>query len=369
MRALIEKMSGAPERVLADSLAASGRYTIVAPPMHTGAMPDSAIRGAAPACEELACVVRAGREAGATRAATGRITRISDIIWLVSAALVDVESGRVRHAEESIEVKGDIGDLLPRVMASIARRFVAKDAPAYGAGGAAPAAPAAPAGRLTREDVARRLAAASDDAPPAMRAADLSGLDLAGLDFHGADLTGCRMVETRLAGARLFGATLSGCTMTGADLTGAMLDVAVLRGTDLTRATLRDASLYATILIGATLADAELSGARIIAAAQDARFTRARMIGVRMGADPGNQPMGVMRTDLTGADLAGADLSRADLRKANFTRADLTGATLAGADVTGADFASATLRSIRGRGEIRNLDRALNLDRAVGWEP
>lgn len=354
MRTIISRMSGAPERVLADSLAASGRYALLSAPA-----PDME------RCADLPCVLRVGRAAGATRVVTGHITRISDIIWLVSAALVDVDAGRVRHAEESLEVKGDIGDLVPRTMAAIARRFVAKD-PA--AGGATPAGAAAPApgGKLTREAFLGQLGGSSAKAPATLHRADLSGLDLSGVDFRGADLTGCRMVGTRLAEAKMFGVTLNDCVMTGADLTRATLDVAVLRRTDLTRATLRDASLYATIMIGAIFLEADLTGARIIAAAQNARFARATLTAVRMGADPGNQPMGVMRTDLTGADLAGADLTRADLRKAKLVRADLTGATLAGADVAGADFTGATLRDIRGRDTIRNLDRALHLDLAVG---
>ena len=84
-----------------------------------------------------------------------------------------------------------------------------------------------------------------------------------------------------------------------------------------------------------------------------------------MGADPGNQPMGVMRSDLTGADLRGADLRGADLRKAKLTRADLTGAALDSADLAGADLSNTILRAIRGRATIRNLDRALHVETAL----
>jgi uncharacterized protein YjbI with pentapeptide repeats len=53
------------------------------------------------------------------------------------------------------------------------------------------------------------------------------------------------------------------------------------------------------------------------------------------------------------------------LRKVLLVRADLTGADLTDADLTGADLLGAILRSIRGRGSIRGLDRAVHADQAV----
>src|SRR3954462_10799864 len=83
------------------------------------------------------------------------------------------------------------------------------------------------------------------------------------------------------------------------------------------------------------------------------RLTRAKLGDADLGADPGNQPMGIMRTDASSADFTGADLHGANLRKVNFTRADLSGADLTMADVAGADFSAAILRSIRGRSQMR----------------
>ena len=214
--------------------------------------------------------------------------------------------------------------------------------------------------RLSREQVVAALAAASGEGGADLTHTDLSGLDLSGMDFRRADLSASRLVGTNFSRAGMFGVTLNGAVATGANFDRAVLDVAVLRGTDLTRATFRGASLYATILIGATLAQADLTEARIIGALMDASLRGATLERARLGADPGNQPMGVMRTDLSGADLTDANLRGADLRKVNFTRA-----TLAGADFTGADVAGAVLRAVRGRSAIRGLDRARNLDRAI----
>ena len=214
--------------------------------------------------------------------------------------------------------------------------------------------------RPSRADVLAALAASSEARRADLSGTDLSGLDLSGVDFRRADLTGSRLVGTSFARAAMFGVGLDRVVATGANFDGAVLDVAVLRGANLTRATLRGASLYATILIGATLDSADLTGARVIGALMDASLRGATLARARLGADPGTQPMGIMRTDLTGADLAGADLRGADLRKAVLTRANV-----AGADVTDADLAGAILRSLRGRAELRGLDRARNAARAI----
>src|SRR5439155_975873 len=192
-------------------------------------------------CADAACAAQLGRAIGAELVVFGRVIKVSDLIWLVEATLVDTGQGRILRSEQ-LELKGDVAQLLPRSMRSMARRLAA-----------------------------------------------LERIDLSG-------------------------------------------------------ANLREASLYATILTGAVLVEADLTRARIISTMSGVKLTRAKLAGADLGADPGNQPMGIMRTDATGADLAQADLTSANLRKVNFTRADLSGADLTGADVSGADFTGAILR-------------------------
>jgi len=163
----------------------------------------------------------------------------------------------------------------------------------------------------------------------------------------------------------MFAVRLDDAVATGANLTGTVLDVAWMRRIDLRHAVLREASLYATLLSDANLADADLTHVRIIAAMGGAVLRGAKADSANFGADPGNQPMGLMRTDATGADFTDVRFGGANLRKVNFTRANLTGADLSGADMTGADLAGAVLRSIRGRERIVGLDRTLHLDQAV----
>ena len=306
-------------------------------------------------CTDAACAAQLGKVIGTELVVFGRVIKVSDLIWLVEATLVDTGQGRILRSEQ-LELKGDVAQLLPRSMRSMARRLAAAD-PRRPVAAPSPQQPA-----LSRDQVVALLAAGNERAPIDLTGRDLSGLDLAGVDFRRADLSRARLVRTRLRGARMHGVKLNDAVATGADLAGAVLDLAALERVDLSGANLREASLYATILTGAVLVEADLTRARIISTMSGVKLTRAKLAGADLGADPGNQPMGIMRTDATGADLAQADLTSANLRKVNFTRADLSGADLTGADVAGADFTGAILRGIQGRSDLRGADRAKNLE-------
>ena len=317
----------------------------------------------AAACADAACAAELGRVIGAELVVFGKVIKVSDLIWLVEATLFDTGRGRILRSEQ-LELKGDVAQLLPRSMRSMARRLAAADP-----GRAELAAPAAPGPQqptLSRDQVLALLAAGNERGPIDLTGRDLSGLDLAGVDFRRADMSRARLVRTRLRGARMHGVKLNDAVATGADLGGAVLDLAALERIDLSGANLREASLYATILTGSILVEADLTRARIISTMSGAKLTGAKLAGADLGADPGNQPMGIMRTDATGADLARADLTGANLRKVNFSRADLSGADLTGADVAGADFTGAILRGIRGRSDLRGADRAKNLEWPAG---
>src|SRR6266540_3371846 len=360
MRAVLATSGRSAEAWLASALAESGRYTTASQAQVAAARQATGLT--ARDCVDVACMVRLGRALDVERIVTGRVSKISNLIWYLSATMVDVRAGRVRSYEE-FELKGKIADLLPPGMRAMARRLIASDStqmmdavPEQPAG-----APLAyPGARLTQEQVLAALARATEEAPADFSGRDLSGLDLGGVDFKRANLSHCRLVRTNFAGARMFAVQLDDAVATEANFTGTVLDVAWMRRIDLSRAILRDASLYATLLTAANLDGADLTRVRLIAALGGASLRRATLAHANFGADPGNQPMGLMRTDATGADFTAADLRDANLRKTKLTRADLTGADLAGA----------ILRSIRGRDKIRGLDQALHLDQALtGAEP
>lgn len=350
MRARFTASGKPPEDWLAADFVATGRYLPVPASRVSAAL---ASLGTTPRdCDDVDCALRVGRALGVERVVTGRVSKLSNLIWFLYATLVDVRAGRALHREE-FEVKGNITDLLPKAMLALSRRLVAHDS-----------APSPQSERLTRDQVLAALAAATPEHPASFASHDLSGVDLSGVDFKRADLSRARLVGTNLAGAQLFSATLTDAVATNADFTGANLDVSVMYRADLRHATLRDASLYAAILTDADLSDADLSRARLIAVLHRAKLVRARLIDANLGADPGNQPMGLMRTDATNADCHDADFSGANLRKTNFTRAVLRGANLTNADLSGADLTETDLRDIRGRETIRGLDRALHVEQA-----
>jgi uncharacterized protein YjbI with pentapeptide repeats len=341
--ALLASSGKTPAAWLAETLASIGSYRIVDSPRD--------------ACSGAACALDIGKALPATRVAYGTIIKVSNLIWYADAALVDVAAGRVLRSEE-LEIKGDIAQLLPKAMASMARRLAAAD----------PLLAKRRIGRkkLTAEAVKAFLAATPDDPPPDLTDVDLSGLDLSGLDFKRANLSRSSLAHARLKEARMFAVKLTDADAAGADLEGAILDLGGLERTNLSGADLRKASLYAAILTDAVLIDADLRGARVIAPMSGARLARAKLADADLGADQGNQPMGIMRTDATSTDLSGADLTGANLRKVNFTRADLSGADLTSADVAGADFTGANLHAVRGRSRMRGTAEAKNLPQAEG---
>ena len=358
LRSALATDAGTPERLLAGALARTGGYAPIDQRRDASA---GGFTACVPRQTAVACATQLGRTRSAERVAVATIVKVSSIIWIVTVFMVDVPGDTVRDGE-SIEVKGNIVDLLPGAMGAIARRLSARDR-------RFPSQAFSEMKVLGRGDVERLLAASTEQTPAKLAGANLSGADLSGLDFKRADLSRAHLGAANLARANLFGTSLERVDARGADFSGAVLDVAVMRGADLTGAILRGASLYATIAIDASFVDADLSNARIIAALGNAKLARAKLNNARLGADPANQPMGIMRTDLTGADLTEADLTGADLRKVLLIRANLTGADLTDADLSGADLSGAILLLIRGRDRLRGLDRARNVDKAFFTAP
>jgi thiosulfate dehydrogenase [quinone] large subunit len=76
-----------------------------------------------PCSASVECVRRAGAQAGAQWVVTGRISKISNLIWYLSGQLIDVSSGKP-VLSESLELKGAPEDMIPRGAASFARRAV-----------------------------------------------------------------------------------------------------------------------------------------------------------------------------------------------------------------------------------------------------
>ncbi len=199
---------------------------------------------------------------------------------------------------------------------------------------------------------------AAEDEPDLSRR-DLSKLDLSGIDFKQADLFAAEMSEVNLANAKLAGVNFNR---------------AILRRANLSGADLSGANLFAVVMDGADLTGADLSRSRIIGELKNVKLTNAKLVGADLGADPTNQGMVPVRTDLSGATLQGADLTGANLthvlldyanlRDANLTKARFNWAKLSGADLSGATVNGTFFHRADLTGAI--LNDLKDADKAVG---
>jgi uncharacterized protein YjbI with pentapeptide repeats len=335
-------------------------------------------------CSTVACALDVARQLGAKWVVTSKLSKTSNLIWYMFGQLMDVPTGRILTDQE-LELKGISREIAPQGAQSLSRRIAKAAGAGTGMGPPDSATTHSQGTQLDADQVRARLAASTGDKP-----ADLSGLDLSRLDLHGVDFRRASLMRTKLAGANLAGANLftsdlTDAVLTGADLSGANLDGTILRRANFRDAKLPHASLFATIVEEADLSGADLSNTRIIGYLKKAKLTGAHLQGANIGADPGNQSMGVMRAAFVGADLSGADLSGANLFKADFSYANLAGANLShtnltnadlvstdftGADLTGADLAKsditgAIFTKARGVRQIKGLDQTRGRDKAT----
>lgn len=118
-----------PTRLLREAVSRPGTYSMMEPRPAFSSVEETRIERVlssngveAVGCRTPACVREVGRALGADRVITGEVTKLSVLIWFVTARVSDVRSGAVLRQDE-LEVKGVITDLMPKVMAVLARRF------------------------------------------------------------------------------------------------------------------------------------------------------------------------------------------------------------------------------------------------------
>lgn len=226
----------------------------------------------------------------------------------------------------------------------------------------------------TRAEIEALIAAQKPGEPLDLSARRLNHLDLSGLDLTGVNLQSAR---------------INGANFKGSRLDRAILDQAWALDADFTGASFKEASLFSTQLLGARLDGADFTAARVAGDFSRASLKGARFDRADLSADMRNQSMGLMRgvfrsSDLRDASFRNANLARvvleyadlrgADLREANLRGSELGGANLSGAKVADADFDhadvnSARLISLEGRNAARNLESAVNLERAFTDAP
>jgi hypothetical protein len=123
-----------PTGLLREAVARNETYAAIAPrpsfAVVTGSRIEQALGDASEArrCRTTECTIEIGRAVGADRVITGEVTKLSVLIWFVTARVTDVQTGRVLRQDE-FEVKGVITDLMPKVMVVLARRMAQVEAP------------------------------------------------------------------------------------------------------------------------------------------------------------------------------------------------------------------------------------------------
>ena len=73
-------------------------------------------------CSDTDCALQQGRERGAQRVIWGQITKVSALIWFVSAHLVDIPTATTLHAE-TLQFRGNMTDVVPRLTQILWRRM------------------------------------------------------------------------------------------------------------------------------------------------------------------------------------------------------------------------------------------------------
>ena len=73
-------------------------------------------------CIDVDCALRMGRALEVQRVIWGQVTKVSTLIWFVSAQLVDVPTATILHAE-TLQFRGNMRDVVPRLAAILWRRM------------------------------------------------------------------------------------------------------------------------------------------------------------------------------------------------------------------------------------------------------
>jgi formylglycine-generating enzyme required for sulfatase activity len=105
---------------LREELLKTGRYTLVDRSQIDAVLNEQAFQQAG--CTEQECAVQAGRILGVRKLVVGRVTKLSDRLWLVSGIIVDVESARTLRAE-SVQHQGELVGLMQSGISILAHKL------------------------------------------------------------------------------------------------------------------------------------------------------------------------------------------------------------------------------------------------------
>lgn len=105
---------------LREELLRTGKFTLVDRSQMDSVLKEQAFQQTG--CTDQDCAVQVGRVLGITKRVTGRITKIGDAGWLVSAQMIDVETAETLRAE-SLRFRGDFFDLMDKIIGDLAGKL------------------------------------------------------------------------------------------------------------------------------------------------------------------------------------------------------------------------------------------------------
>lgn len=103
-----------------EELLKSRRFTLVDRSQMEAILDEQALQQTG--CTEQECAVQVGRILGVRKIVTGKVTKISDKMWLVSAMMVDVETAETLKAE-SVRHRGDFFTLMDVSIVDLANKI------------------------------------------------------------------------------------------------------------------------------------------------------------------------------------------------------------------------------------------------------
>jgi formylglycine-generating enzyme required for sulfatase activity len=107
---------------LREVLLKSGRFTLVDRSQIESILNEQALQQAG--CTDQECAVQVGRLLGVRKIVAGRVTRVQEGLWLISAIMVDVETAETVRAE-SVRHSGDFPALLDASIEHLGRKLAA----------------------------------------------------------------------------------------------------------------------------------------------------------------------------------------------------------------------------------------------------
>jgi len=73
-------------------------------------------------CTSDTCAAQAGKGLSVQRVIRGQVTKVSALIWFVSARLIDVQTAKPIRAE-TLQFRGNMAEVIPRLMTILWRRL------------------------------------------------------------------------------------------------------------------------------------------------------------------------------------------------------------------------------------------------------